>query len=391
MILFEEALEKVVQNGQPIGTETLPFMETTGRVLATDIRSDVDMPPFDKSAMDGYACRRQDLANELTIIETVPAGGVPLKKIGKNECAKIMTGAPVPEGADTVIMVEHTLQPADNKIVFLKDHTKSNICQQAEDVKKGDVVLTKGTLIHPKHIPVMASVGVTKAEVYQLPRMAVIATGNELVEPGIQPDKAQIRNTNAYQLMAQAEQLGMPVHYIGLAKDTPREISRLLEKAQDVADIILLTGGVSMGDFDFVPAILKHMGIKVLFHGIYAKPGKRTLFGTRNKKWFFGLPGNPVSSFVQFEMLVKPLVYKIMGVKVLPPDLKLPIHADYYRPNGVRKAFLPVKMLADGSVRPLDYHGSAHINALSYAHGLMIIERGVVKLKKGELVDVRPI
>ncbi len=391
MILFEEALKRVIQSGRPIGTKTVPIMESMGKGLAADIRSDMNMPPFDKSAMDGYACRRQDLKNELTVIEMIPAGGFPRKKIGENECAKIMTGAPVPDGADTVIMVEHTRQVADNKIVFLKEHSKSNICQKAEDVRQGEMVLKKGTHIQPKHIPVMASVGVTETKVYRCPRIAIIATGNELVEPGSKPDKAQIRNTNAYQLMAQSRQMGLPVKYMGLAKDTHGEIMGLLKKAQTVAEIIILTGGVSMGDFDFVPGILKENGVKVLFHGIYAKPGKRTLFGVGNKQWFFGLPGNPVSSFVQFEMLVKPLIYKIMGINERPLVLKLPLNDNYHRKSGGRKAFQPVKILENGSVGQIDYHGSAHMNALSYAQGLMIIEKGITELKKGELVNVRPI
>ncbi len=381
----------MVQSGHPLGSLKVPFMECVGKVLANDVISDMDMPPFNKSAMDGYACRRQDLDQELTVIETVQAGSFSSKKIGRNECVKIMTGAPVPEGADTVIMVEHTRSLPGNKIIYLKENSASNICKMAEDVRKGEVVLKKGTLLQPRHIPVLASVGATEVWVYKSPGIAIIATGNELVEPGQKPDRSQIRNTNAYQLLAQSRQLGLQARYTGLAKDTRENLRDLLEKASRTADVILLTGGVSMGDFDFVPHVLKESGVNVLFHGIQAKPGKRTLFGVRGKQWFVGLPGNPVSSFVQFEMLVKPLLLKIMGADGWGGMLKLPLNEAYHRKNAARKLFQPVIITDTGRVKQIEYHGSAHFHALSYAHGLMVIEKGVNHLKKGDLVDVRPI
>ena len=391
MIPFEEALRIVEQSAVSLGTETVGFQETLQRVLAGDVRSDGDMPPFDKSAMDGYACRREDLNHPLTVIEKVQAGDFPKKEIGPGECTKIMTGAPVPRGADTVIMVEHTKILPDGRVTYLKQASKANICYRAEDVRRGDTVLRKGTVIKPQHIPVLASVGATEVSVYKRPRLAVISTGNELVEPWEKPGASQIRNSNAWQLLAQAGQMGLPVRYLGLAKDTREETARLVDKAMQDADVVILTGAVSMGDYDFVPEVLQEKGVEILFHGIHAKPGKRTLFGRTEKQWFVGLPGNPVSSFVQFEMLVKPLVYRIMGSRWLPDVLKLPLSEDFHRKNSSRKAFEPVVITEDSRVQKVDYHGSAHIHALSYASGLMVVERGISNLKKGELVDVRPI
>ena len=381
----------VEQSAVSLGTETVGFQETLQRVLAEDVRSDGDMPPFDKSAMDGYACRREDLNHPLTVIEKVQAGDFPKKEIGPGECTKIMTGAPVPRGADTVIMVEHTKILPDGRVTYLKQASKANICYRAEDVCRGDTVLRKGTVIKPQHIPVLASVGATEVSVYKRPRLAVISTGNELVEPWEKPGASQIRNSNAWQLLAQAGQMGVPVRYLGLAKDTREETARLVDKAMQDADVVILTGAVSMGDYDFVPEVLQEKGVEILFHGIHAKPGKRTLFGRTEKQWFVGLPGNPVSSFVQFEMLVKPLVYRIMGSRWLPDVLKLPLSEDFHRKNSSRKAFEPVVITEDSRVQKVDYHGSAHIHALSYASGLMVVERGISNLKKGELVDVRPI
>lgn len=391
MIPFEEALEIVLQSAKTLGVEKSDFMRSVGKVLAEDILSDTNMPPFNKSAMDGYACRHQDIANELTVVEKIAAGSFPKIKLKKNECTKIMTGAPVPEGADTVIMVEHTRQLSDNKIIYLKEDSASNICKLAEDVKQGDVVLKKGTIIQPRHIPVLASVGAMGVLVYKSPKVAVISTGNELVEPDFKPGPSQIRNSNAYQIIAQAQQLGLEVEYLGLAKDTMEDTRRILNKACLTADVIILSGAVSMGDFDFVPSVLKEMEVKILFHGVRTKPGKRTIFGTGEKRWFVGLPGNPVSSYVQFEMLVKPLIYKIMGANYHAPVYRIPIFKDYHRKKAVNKAFEPVIITEDGKVKQVEYHGSAHIHALSYAQAFMIIEQGVATLKKGDLVDVRPI
>lgn len=391
MIVFEEALRIMTESARTLGTKKVDYQQSVGQVLAEDILSDINMPPFDKSAMDGYACRKEDLAYELEVIEVIPAGITPTKKIGANQCSKIMTGAPVPEGADTVIMVEHTEKVAENKIIYTKDKSKSNICYLAEDVKQGDLVLKKGTIIEPKHIPVMASVGAVEIEVYQSPKMAIVATGDELVEPNVLPNPSQIRNSNAYQMVAQANAMGIEAEYVGIAKDTKESTKEMLLKSIEKADIIIMSGAVSMGDFDFVPLVLKETGIDIHFHGVETKPGKKTVFGTNANKWFVGVPGNPVSAFVQFEMLIKPMVYHIMGAKYESQLYPLKLEEPFTRKKAGRKAFEPVVITETGGVKRVDYHGSAHINALSYATGLMIIERGVTDLKKGDIVDVRPI
>jgi len=391
MITFEEAYRKTLETATILGVEEIDFLNSLGWVLAKDVVSDMNMPPFDKSAMDGYACRKQDLANELDVIEIIPAGVFPSKVVGLNQCAKIMTGAPVPKGADTVIMVEHTRESSLNKIRFTAETSKSNICYLAEDIKTGDVVLKKGTLIKPKHIPVLASVGATRVEVYKKPKVAIISTGDELVEPQIMPKPSQIRNSNAFQLMAAAAELGLEYSYLGIAKDSIESVDEKLKMAIEKADVILLSGAVSMGDFDFVPLVLKEAGIDIKFHGVDVKPGKRSVFGTSKNKWYVGVPGNPVSAFVQFETLVKPLLLKIMGRNKEEGYLKLTLGEDFIRNNAGRKAFEPIVIDREGFVRNMEYHGSAHINALSYADGLMIFEKGVFELKKGEKVNVRPL
>ena len=391
MITYEKALKLALDSGFSLGEEKCTYLESVGRVLSQDILSDINMPPFNRSAMDGYACRRDDLDQELEVIEIIPAGVFPKKIIGAGQCAKIMTGAPVPEGADTVIMVELTKAVSDTHIAYTGKKTKSNISLKAEDVKVGDVVLKKGTLIQPKHIAVLASVGAVEVEVYKKPRIAIVSTGDELVEPNQIPQASQIRNSNAYQMLAQAMELGVDAEYIGVAKDTKESTKEMLLKAIERADIIIMSGAVSMGDFDFVPIVLREQGVDILFHGMEIKPGKRVVFGVKDKKWFVGVPGNPVSSFVQFEMLIKPLVFKIMGANYETPLFRLPLAHDYKRKRKGRKAFEPIVITKQGRVEKADYNGSAHIHALAYAQGLMIIEADIVELKEGDLVDVRPI
>lgn len=391
MIQFEEALNIVTGVDDLAGTERIDFRQCLNRILAEDILSDMHMPPFNKSAVDGYACKKSDLSEVLDVLEVIPAGKAPVKVIGNNQCSKIMTGAPVPEGADTVIMVEDVEVLADNKIRYLKDSVKDNVCYKGEDIQLNEIVLKKGTLIKPQHIAVLATVGAIHPLFYQKIRIGVISTGDELVEPAVKPTISQIRNSNAYQLVAQIENLGMEADYIGIALDTEESTREMMNKAFENNDIVLLTGGVSMGDFDYVPKVLLELGVEIKFKSIAVQPGRPTVFGIRNKQFIFGLPGNPVSSFVQFELLVKPLVYKLTGIEFDSKKIILPMGKVYIRKRSTRLSWLPAKINDEGKVFPLEYHGSAHINALTGADGLIAVPIGQTILKKGELVDVRQI
>ena len=393
MIKFEEALDVVLKSVQfTLKSERINFTDSLERILAEDVSSDINMPPFDKSAMDGFACRKADIKNELEVIEVLKAGKIPTKKIGKNQCAKIMTGAIVPEGADCVIMVEHIKITGDNnKIQYLKDDTNNNICYFAEDIKKGALVLKKGIGIKPQHIAVMATVGYIQALVYKKPRVGIISTGDELVEPATIPGKSQIRNSNGYQLITQVSSAGAIPNYIGIAEDSEEVTFAIISKAMKENDIVLLTGGVSMGDFDFVPEIMIKAGVDIKFRSIAVQPGKPTIFGTfKTNRFIFGLPGNPVSSYTQFELLVKQLILKLMGCEELYSILRLPMGAEYTRKKSERKSFIPVN-ISDGKVYPVEYHGSAHIHSYVGANGITSIDIGTEKLEIGELVDVRQI
>jgi molybdopterin molybdotransferase len=404
MIKFEEAYKIVTSINVQLETQKVKLNDALGYVLAEDVLSDMNMPPFNKSAMDGYACREIDLANELEVIEVIPAGKTPEKTIGENQCAKIMTGAMIPPGADCVIIVEDTEEVGENKIRYTKPVPEINVCQVeienkpnvnicyiGEDIKTGDVVLKKGTLIKAQHIAIMASVGYTEALVHRKPKVAVIPTGDEIVEPHIKPDVSQIRNSNGAQLVAQLKAMGIDANYYGIARDVEDATMNLIKKAFAENDVILLTGGVSMGDFDLVPEILQTLKFELLFQSIAVQPGKPTVFGRNGNKFCFGLPGNPVSSFVQFELLAKPLLYGLMGQNYQPLNLRLPIGKDYSRRKAKRMSWIPAVFTDDGYVVPVEYHGSAHIRGLGQAQAIFAVPIGIKELKKGDFVDVRQI
>lgn len=391
MITLKEALKIVLCSDVTIKTEEVPFTLSLGRVLAEKISSDINMPPFDKSAMDGFACRRVDIANELEIIETIPAGKFPEKSIGTNQCSRIMTGAPVPVGADCVLKVEDTKILENGKVKFQIDKTKNNICYFGEDVKTNQEVLSNGMIIKAQHIAIMASVGKTMVKVGKKPKVGIISTGSELVEPQNIPGKSQIRNSNAYQLIAQIESAGGIPNYMGIAIDSEKETFEMIKKGILENDLLLLTGGVSMGDFDFVPQVLKQAGAEILFDKIAVQPGKPTTYAMHKDALIFGLPGNPVSSYIQFELLVKPLINKMMGNNNEIQGILLPMKEEYKRKNAERESWFPVIVDSEGKINKVDYHGSAHIFGLGPANAICRIEQGKTCIEQGEKVYVRPI
>jgi molybdopterin molybdotransferase len=391
MIPLENALEIVLNSAFGTGTETIDFTGSLNRILAVSISSDIDMPAFNKASVDGFACRKSEINHEMEIIETIPAGKIPEKTLGIDQCSRIMTGAVVPPGADCVIMVENSEIMPSGKVRFTGSFFKENIAFRGEDVKKGDVLLNPGRLIKPQDIAVMASAGQTSVVVSKKPAVAVISSGSELVEPSVLPGESQVRNINAYQIMAQVERSGAEVRYYGIAKDEEEETYRIIDKAISENDLVLITGGVSMGDFDFVPAVLERAGVKILFTRIAVQPGKPTTFGIHKKAIVFGLPGNPVSSYMMFEMLVRPLINEMMGYKWQPVITQHPLRNNYVRKFTERMALVPVKITNDCSVSPVEFHGSAHVAALPDADGIIIIPVGIKTIEKGKIVSVRQI
>ncbi len=388
MISYDEAKALMLGAARFLPTENLPLDEAAGRILAEDLHSDIDMPPFDKSAMDGYACRRKDLASShLVVIEEIPAGVWPQKAISQGTCARILTGAPVPEGADCVVMQEHTERDGSS-LRILKHDAAGNICRKAEDISVGDLVIEKGERITPAHIAVMASVGATFPLVYCQPRVAIFATGDELVDYSICPGPAQIRNSNSWQLTAQLRSMGAIASNCGILPDKEEIMIESMEKAMKSADLLLLSGGVSTGDYDLVPGILKKLGFELSFQSVALQPGRPTVFGQKGPHYCCGLPGNPIAAFVIMELLAKPFLYRLMGHNHKPLVVEARITKPLQRKKSPRQACIPVRFVSPDQVEPLPYHGPAHINTMIGSDGLIISPSGALNLSIGDKVLV---
>ena len=387
MITVEEALAAVARAKVAPRPESVPLPKALGRILAKDVVSRIAMPPFDKSAMDGYACRAGDPSSRLRVVEMIPAGGVPAKSVKRGECAKIMTGGMIPRGAGRVVRRELAVEE-DSVVRFTGADEASNICRKGEDVRPGDVVLRKGALIRPQEIGILASMGAADIKVFERPAVGVIATGSEIVTPGRPLPPGRIYDSNSYSLAAQVERCGVGVKLRRRAADTPAGIRRAVATALESCGLVLVSGGVSAGDLDYVPAVLRSLGVRLAFEQVAVQPGKPTVFGTRGGAIVFGVPGNPVSTFVVFEVFIKPVLFRMMGHAWKPLTVTGTLTRPILRRRTERAAFVPVRVDGDVVDRP-EYHGSAHIQALSGANGLVYVPKGEEGFPEGSRVHVR--
>ena len=311
-----EAQRVVLEAVATLGAERVELEQSLGRVLAEEVRANRDQPPYDISAMDGYALRSADLTGipaTLQIIEDIKAGDMPTKTLASGQCARIMTGAPMPQGADAVIRVEDTGALPDNRVqINLSVKPGNDIRRLGENMRNGEVVLSPGTAITPGVIGVLATVKRAQVQVYRRPRVAILSTGNELegLDEPVDPNK--IPNSNSYALMAQAQALGIEPVLLGIARDDPDELARYLKRGLEY-DVLLVSGGTSVGVHDYVRPTIEALGAKMLFWRVVMKPGHPVAFGKVGEKVIFGLPGNPVSSMVCFEEFVAPALRRMMG------------------------------------------------------------------------------
>ncbi|NLA15162.1 MAG: molybdopterin molybdotransferase MoeA [Bacteroidales bacterium] len=388
MIDFHIALQTVLDNATRTKTEDIPLENACDRILALGVAAPTDMPPFSKSAMDGYACRREDTERGMKKLEVIAAGDIPKHEITPGTCSKIMTGALVPQGADCVLIVENaTLR---DELVFGPPPATDNIILRGEDLKKGEPVLTAGTLLRPQHLSLLASCGITQVTVSKKITVGILSTGDELVEPGHSMSPGKVFNSNSWQLMAMVQQMGGIPTYYGIAKDSLLKTQDLLMEALEANHVILLTGGVSEGDFDCVPVVIQDLGFEILFDRVRIQPGKPTTFAISRStgQFIFGLPGNPVSSFVQCLLMVFPFLAAMQGAHWEPLTTYFPLKEDYKRRRSVRMGHIPVRINPDGTCSPVPYNGSAHQAALSEAHGLGRIPVGTDTIKAGDPMQV---
>lgn len=389
MITFKAYLS-LLKSFLPLGRkERVTINESLSRVLAEDIMADVDQPPFDKSAMDGYACARKDLPGPFIVAGQIAAGSFIETQLETQHCYRIFTGAPVPPGADCVIMQENTELDAAGNVLFTQKETKNNICYRGEDLRAGKIAISAGTIIQPQHIAVMASCGTTEPVVYTKPKVAIICSGSELVEPEVKPQKATIRNSNAYQLLGQLAQINIKADYLGIIADKKEELSKSIMSAVAKYDVIIITGGASVGDYDFMPAVLASLNATVHFSGMNIQPGKPVIFATLGNTHILALSGNPVSSYLQFLLVAQPLIFKLAGCN--KPALKYTtaiLAETLKRKKGNRQLYIPITFLPSGFAKPLAFNGSAHILALTEAQGFAILDETVNEILENHPVNI---
>jgi molybdopterin molybdotransferase len=406
MLTVAQALAAVLEHARTLPPAVLPLVDALGCVLAEDAVADLDLPPFDKALVDGYAVRSSDLAGQdrwLALGETIMAGQVPSRPLGRGEAAVVMTGAPIPTGCDAVVMHERT-RPLEDGVLILEPEVKAgqNLLARGREMRAGDVVVPCGSTLCPARLGVLASVGRTDVRVVPRPLVAIVPTGDELVEPGQVPGPGQIRNSNAVLLQALAIQEGARATVLPIAPDLPGPLATILERGLE-SDVLVITGGVSAGQRDLVPAALDALGVTCVFHKVSLKPGKPLWFGIGPPRadhpaaLVFGLPGNPVSGLVSFLLFVKAALSVLAG-KPEPRAgwIRARLTVEFSH-RGDRTTFFPSRVIDPGSdaaglptIEPLPWHGSADLRATSSADGFAIFAAGDRDYLSGEIVEFLP-
>lgn len=405
MIPIAEAFRLIKATVVPLQPETVLLADAVGRVLASDVASDVDSPPHDKSVMDGYAVRSADIATsgtQLKVVETIVAGAWPEKSVASGEAARIMTGAPLPEGADAVVMIELTESTSDDEVAIKIDSVESgkHIMRKASSLATGKTIFTAGHQVRPTDIGLLAEVGAHKVSVYKKPSIAVLPTGDELVNSSEFPGLGQIRNSNGPMLVAMNRSLGLEVNDLGIGRDNESDLQAAIERGLE-SDVLILSGGVSAGLLDLVPGILQKLGVKQVFHKVAVKPGKPLWFGVlekgqsgkgQSRTHVFGLPGNPVSSLVGFRVFVRTAINLLMNHPVPEPQ---PLKAELtiaHDVRGNRPTYWPGRWVPSSSetrkVEPIGWQGSSDLRALGSAEVLIMLACDPSHHPVGEIVDV---
>ncbi|HYM00291.1 MAG TPA: gephyrin-like molybdotransferase Glp [Blastocatellia bacterium] len=393
MISVHEALETVLRNIVTLGSEYVGLNDAHGRILREELRADTDLPPFDRARMDGYAVRSADVETApvtLKVVGEVAAGATFDQQVEAGTAVKIFTGAPMPTGADAVQQVELT-RASDGRVTIERPVTPGQfVTVRASEVSAGDIVAESGIEIGAAEMAVLASFGYSTVNVGARPHVVVLSTGSELVEVSTKPAGAQIRNSNSYTLSSYARRDGAEVRGLGIVKDDPDTTREALLKAAKQADVVVTSGGVSMGDYDLVEAALKDLGAEVFFDRVAIRPGKPTVFARLDSTYFFCLPGNPVSTSVTYNVFVRPALRKMQGdCKPLLPTVR----TELMRPlkdSSDRRSYLPARTSIEsgkaGSL-PLKWGGSSDFVAFMRANSLIVVPEDVHSIDEGETVS----
>ena len=398
MISVEEALKIVLNSCNPLNLEKANLLDAADRVIGEDIIAQRNIPAAANSAKDGYAVRAADTKSvraskpvELKVIETIPAGKMPRKTVGKGQAARIMTGALLPEGADAVVCREDTIE--SGRTVSIKEPVSAGleIRNAGEDVQKGDRVIVAGSVLRPGHIGMLAALGRAFVFVYRRPRVAILSTGDELVDIETDPPAGKIVNSNSYALAALVQAAGGIPIPSGIVRDAKKDLAAALQQARR-ADVILSSGGVSMGDYDFVKDVMNRAGNDLRFWRVAMRPGKPVAFGSFGDTPLFGLPGNPVSVMVAFEQFARPYLLKMQGHTNIHRKTLTAVCAQEIKKGAGFKNFLRAVVSKEKGryvARLTGAQGSGILTSMVNANAFIVLDENVTSVKKGEKVSVQ--
>ncbi len=398
MISLDDAIKRVLETVSPLGIEKVSIMDALGRVLGEDVSARRNIPPQDNSAMDGIVARSMDTQDasvdspiRLRLVEEIPAGHIPTRTIGPFEAAKIMTGATIPPGGDTVIRREDIKEEGLDVLIFAPVEPGRDIRRAGEDVSEGELAIARGEVIRPAEIGMLASIGRSFVYVYQRPLVAIVATGNELSDIDEAASIWSIITSNSYSLASQVQDCGALPLQMGIARDTKEDIIGKFQNAAR-ADVVISSGGVSVGDYDLVKEVISERWDGIQFWQVAMKPGKPFAFGNIGNKPFFGLPGNPVSSMISFEQFVRPALLKMMGHRKL---YRLMVRAKaaeiITKKRGVKHFIRAHVTLVDGvyTAKTTGDQGSGILKSMVKANGLIILPENATRVEKGDEVTVQ--
>lgn len=391
MIPLDEAfriVDETLAGAKPQG-EVIPVRDAMARVLLCDQVSRLDLPPFDKSAMDGYAVLANDVRDAYRVLETVAAGQIGAARLVPGCCVKIMTGAAVPGGTGRVIKVEDTETRGD--VVKVHRHEdRSHICLKAEDVRQGQTVLPAGTRLGVLEAANLIACGLTEVEVARRVRVAILSTGDELVDSPDQVTPGKIMNVNGPMLAGLAEDFGLRVVQEATLPDDKDATVEGIRRAVERAEVVVLSGGVSAGDLDFVPTALADAGLEVHFCRVAVKPGAPMTYASARGKAVFALPGNPVTAYLMFHLFTLRAAAWLSGGPPSLRELTLRLERDFERRKTERTEYVPCRLTGSGHLEPVRFHGSAHLAALLEADGFFIVPTGKAKIGAGEEIAFLP-
>lgn len=389
-----EAVERVIEKVRALGSERIALNESYGRILAEPVKASHDVPPFDRSPYDGFAIRSQDSKGasgdnrkRFEVIDHIGAGAVSGRQVREGQAVRIMTGAPLPSGTDAVVMFEQTVDSGESFTIRKPFEALENVSLQGEDMKAGSLIIESGNFIHPGTVAVLATFGYSEVEVAKRPVVGILSTGTELLDVSEPLVPGKIRNSNGPMIAAQLLRMGIRCKTYGMSADDLDESFKVVRQAAEETDVLITTGGVSVGDFDFLPAIYERLGAEVLFNKVAMRPGSVTTVAAANGKLLFGLSGNPSACFTGFELFARPAILKMMGSdKLYLPHTRAILSEDFTKANPFTRF---IRAVYDGErIRPAGFNMSNAVSSIARGNALIVLPGGTRGYKAGAVVDV---